>query len=58
MVEGEHKIVVWELSLSNDQLANAKVRADAMEASLADKSTCLDKSIAECMELCHLLAKT
>lgn len=47
MLEGEHDTVVQKLSLSNDQLATKRMRADTTKAFLAIMSACLNKSATE-----------
>lgn len=56
-MEGEHDVEVQELNLSNDQLVAKKVRVDVVEASLVAMSIYLDRSIVDCIDLCHLLAE-
>lgn len=57
MAEGERIWVVQELSPTRGLLSIEKARVEMVEASLATKSACLDKSTTECVEVCCLLAK-
>lgn len=57
IVEGEHDVAIWELSLSNVQLATKRVRMDMVESSLAVMSAHLDKNAMKCAKLHHPLAE-
>lgn len=57
MAEGESDVVAQKLSLSSDQLVVEKERVDTAKASLMVTSTCLDKSIMDCLELRCMLVE-